>query len=239
MASSTPNLGLTLPVGGEHVSRQIINANNVKIDEAVGPVPSGTDLQSQVTALNNKISNTSYTSYANFFESNGNGFSSGVVTSSATDSPFSSGSTDAIQFKYSSTFGVQFSMCPQVNAIYYRRISSGTWTSWSEIYSSTPKEVTVSATIQNITIPAGTPSSPQTVTINLSSYRPSSSHNLMNVLICMQDNNAGEYYNLPNLTHDATKYTVVSVVGTTNIKIENTQSTWGTTKACITMFWQK
>ena len=55
MASSTPNLGLTLPVGGEHVSRQIINANNVKIDEAVGPVPSGTDLQSQVTALNNNI----------------------------------------------------------------------------------------------------------------------------------------------------------------------------------------
>lgn len=53
MASSTPNLDLTLPVGGEHVSRQIINANNVKIDEAVGPVPSGTNLQSQVNALNN------------------------------------------------------------------------------------------------------------------------------------------------------------------------------------------
>lgn len=55
MASSTPNLDLTLPVGGENVSRQIINANNVKIDEAVGAVPSGTDLQSQVTALNNKF----------------------------------------------------------------------------------------------------------------------------------------------------------------------------------------
>ena len=57
MASSTTNLDLILPVGGENVSRQIINANNVKIDEAVGPVPSGTDLQSQVTALNNKIAN--------------------------------------------------------------------------------------------------------------------------------------------------------------------------------------
>ena len=55
MASSTTNLDLILPVGGENVSRQIINANNVKIDEAVGPVPSGTDLQSQVTALNNKL----------------------------------------------------------------------------------------------------------------------------------------------------------------------------------------
>lgn len=56
MASSTTNLDLTLPVGGEHVSRQIINANNVKIDEAVGPVPSGTNLQSQVNALNNNLS---------------------------------------------------------------------------------------------------------------------------------------------------------------------------------------
>ena len=55
MASSTTNLDLTLPVGGENVSRQIINANNVKIDEAVGPVPSGTDLQSEVESLNNKM----------------------------------------------------------------------------------------------------------------------------------------------------------------------------------------
>lgn len=57
MASSTTNLDLILPVGGENVSRQIINANNVKIDEAVGAVPSGTDLQSQVTALNNNVTN--------------------------------------------------------------------------------------------------------------------------------------------------------------------------------------
>lgn len=57
MASSTTNLDLTLPVGGENVSRQIINANNVKIDEAVGAVPSGTDLQSQVNALNNNLTN--------------------------------------------------------------------------------------------------------------------------------------------------------------------------------------
>lgn len=55
MASSTTNLDLTLPVGGENVSRQIINANNMKIDEAVGAVPSGTDLQSQVTALNSNL----------------------------------------------------------------------------------------------------------------------------------------------------------------------------------------
>ena len=36
MATSTPNLGLTLPIGTEKVSRQIINENMVKIDTAFG-----------------------------------------------------------------------------------------------------------------------------------------------------------------------------------------------------------
>lgn len=36
MSSSTPNLNLVLPVGGEHVSRAIINENNTKIDMGFG-----------------------------------------------------------------------------------------------------------------------------------------------------------------------------------------------------------
>ncbi len=36
MASTTPNIGLTLPTGSENVSRQIINENNTKIDTAIG-----------------------------------------------------------------------------------------------------------------------------------------------------------------------------------------------------------
>ena len=36
MSSSTPNIGLTLPTGGERVSRQIINENNTKIDTYAG-----------------------------------------------------------------------------------------------------------------------------------------------------------------------------------------------------------
>lgn len=55
MASSTPNIGLTLPVGTEKVSRQIVNQNMTKIDEKVGPVPNGQDLQSQVTSLSSNI----------------------------------------------------------------------------------------------------------------------------------------------------------------------------------------
>lgn len=35
MASQTPNIGLTLPIGSENVSRQIINENNTKIDAAI------------------------------------------------------------------------------------------------------------------------------------------------------------------------------------------------------------
>lgn len=55
MATNTPNINLVLPIGSEKVSRQVINDNNTKIDTAIGAVPSGTDLQSQVTALNNNI----------------------------------------------------------------------------------------------------------------------------------------------------------------------------------------
>ena len=36
MSSQTPNINLTLPTGAENVSRQIINDNNTKIDNAVG-----------------------------------------------------------------------------------------------------------------------------------------------------------------------------------------------------------
>lgn len=36
MATQTPNLGLTLPIGTENVSRQVINDNNTIIDTAVG-----------------------------------------------------------------------------------------------------------------------------------------------------------------------------------------------------------
>lgn len=39
MATQTPNLGLTLPIGTENVSRQVINTNNTKIDTAFGAIP--------------------------------------------------------------------------------------------------------------------------------------------------------------------------------------------------------
>lgn len=40
MASTTPNIGLTLPTGTEKVSRQVINTNNTKIDTAIGTLNS-------------------------------------------------------------------------------------------------------------------------------------------------------------------------------------------------------
>ena len=46
MASTTPNIGLTLPTGAEKVSRQIINDNNTKIDTAIGTLNSKIGLQS-------------------------------------------------------------------------------------------------------------------------------------------------------------------------------------------------
>ena len=49
MATTTPNIGLTLPDGTENITRSIINGNNTLIDTAVG------SLSDQITTLNRKI----------------------------------------------------------------------------------------------------------------------------------------------------------------------------------------
>ena len=49
MATTTTNLGLTLPIGSEKVSRQIINENNTKIDNAFAPVAVNYTLGSNFT----------------------------------------------------------------------------------------------------------------------------------------------------------------------------------------------
>ena len=56
MASTTPNIGLTLPTGAEKVSRQIINDNNTIIDGKMGAVPGGQNLQGEIDALNSNLS---------------------------------------------------------------------------------------------------------------------------------------------------------------------------------------
>jgi len=48
MATSTTNLGLTLPVGTENVSRQVINTNMSTIDTAIGALPSGKTVQGEI-----------------------------------------------------------------------------------------------------------------------------------------------------------------------------------------------
>lgn len=55
MASTTPNIGLTLPTGAEKISRQIINDNNTIIDGKMGAVLGWQNLQGEIDALNSKI----------------------------------------------------------------------------------------------------------------------------------------------------------------------------------------
>ena len=55
MATSTTNIGLTLPVGTENVSRQVINGNMSLIDAAVGALPNGSNLQDEIDANSNRI----------------------------------------------------------------------------------------------------------------------------------------------------------------------------------------
>ena len=53
MATTTPNLGLVLPVGSENVSRLIINGNNSAIDTAYG------QMDTKITNTDGKIGDLS------------------------------------------------------------------------------------------------------------------------------------------------------------------------------------
>lgn len=137
MASSTPNLDLTLPVGGENVSRQIINANNVKIDEAVGAVPSGTDLQSQVTALNNNLTSMRYNvltsgSLKTWAVNTSEGFTCFRYNNSVTDTPCEYGHGYIVHYGQNIRI-VVFNMTGDQQYTAYSSNSGSSWSSWQEL----------------------------------------------------------------------------------------------------------
>lgn len=100
MASSTPNINLTLPVGSEKVSRQVINDNNTKIDNAIGALPSGQNLQGEIESLNNKLTRTHLTTATDlntllalstgnvYYSGNDLGMHSNIPSGSWSNSPF-------------------------------------------------------------------------------------------------------------------------------------------------------
>lgn len=76
MASTTPNIGLTLPTGAEKVSRQIINTNNTLIDTAIGTLNSKIiPKQAETTGTENGFMLNNITGSVEFGVNNdGNGF---------------------------------------------------------------------------------------------------------------------------------------------------------------------
>lgn len=59
MATTTTNLGLTKPIGTEKALVSVINGNMDIIDNKVGAIPQNESVQSQITALNNQVTNVS------------------------------------------------------------------------------------------------------------------------------------------------------------------------------------
>lgn len=88
MASTTPNIGLTLPTGTEGWKRSVINGNFTILDTKIGAV-GNTPLQTQINTLSSnfvsKVGSTKITKMvqnANRFEipiQTGNSFRSGIV----------------------------------------------------------------------------------------------------------------------------------------------------------------
>lgn len=59
MASTTPNIGLTLPTGTEGWKRSVINGNFMILDTKIGAV-GNTSLQSQINTLSSNLTIKSY-----------------------------------------------------------------------------------------------------------------------------------------------------------------------------------
>ena len=139
MATTTPNIGLTLPVGTEKVSRQIINQNMSKIDEKVGAVPAGQNLQSQVTSLSDQIASVRdiYTGQtdANAMHDNAEANTAyvGKLAAGASNSPNTSYAYYIYGYKISDGYGKQIAYRADDTAMLTRTKYNGVWGSWQEL----------------------------------------------------------------------------------------------------------
>ena len=127
MSSQTPNLNLVLPVGTEHVSRQIINDNNTKIDTAVGANSTAIAKLNYVATLNstndlNSISDGTYWCEANSLPANVPSISTNV-NATVQQITFANGN-EKYQFYVAALSGVVHT---------YQRRYFTTWGAWTEL----------------------------------------------------------------------------------------------------------
>ena len=94
MPNYTPNIGLSLPLGSEYVSRTQINDNWSRIDEVIGTLPSGGTIQEEINGKVDKVDSSINGNFAGL-DANGNITDSGkkasdfvAVTNIGTDAEF-------------------------------------------------------------------------------------------------------------------------------------------------------
>ena len=125
MSSQTPNLNLVLPVGTEHVSRQIINDNNTKIDTAVGANSQAiAKLDSNANSTNDILADAVSCTKTTFF--NGSG---GSYTGSVPDANYK-WATFMVNVKASSRNVI--AQAPQ-GTVAINSYGNGAWSGWQEL----------------------------------------------------------------------------------------------------------
>lgn len=90
-----------------------------------------------------------------------------------------------------------------------------------------------SFTLQSIAVTDGSPSSPSSITLDLSSYVPTG-YTIYNAIVSVKSGNS--WYNLPNFDNSASKYLILERVGTNSLILKNTDTGWGTTNITVTIF---
>lgn len=140
MASTTPNIGLTLPTGTEGWKRSVINGNFTILDTKIGAV-GNTSLQSQINTLSSHIESRFTIPYdgtstpTQKFENAPVGFSVVSVIQGKEGNPTSDGAWTIMQFKPDTynQYGIQMAVQTNSTKLYLRRLYAGTWSGWTLI----------------------------------------------------------------------------------------------------------
>ena len=124
MSSQTPNLNLVLPVGTEHVSRQIINDNNTKIDTAVGANSTAiSKLDSNANSTTDILATALTCTKTAMFKGAGSSYT---------------GSVPKQAMRYGTFFvnviaNDKFVLCQSTAGVHYNSYSGNSWAGWKEL----------------------------------------------------------------------------------------------------------
>ena len=222
MATSTTNLGLIKPAGSDKIRIAQINQNSDLIDAAIGPVGS-TNLQAQANALKNGMAIVS------------NNNTHAAITAGQYVYVYGHGTLSEGLYIATANIGANGSL----SGSNVSPVSGGGLNALNDNISNVNSKVDAQKTIfvqlfdQTI---AGSSSSAETTTFDLSNYIPSG-YSLWSVEIQIRDGSS--FYNIPWFNNALTQYTAIGKVTNASVTINNKADWSGNRSVTFTLHCKK